>query len=241
MGKLIKEELRELLLMRNKRKLIIAYGFIAMVFPFIIWLLGPGLAGFYDMENFSLYVSISGMIFVMGKISNTLEGDGARRKINFLQTLPVTKSQIVSAKFIAVLSLNGITIVWMNVIILLSIFLSGGNMNEAALMLTYFSSLNIFTTAVTLLRFFHKGPRPTFLIWVLSMFIWGGVFFFAASLMRSSGMTPDILIFGLLIILSLMIYLICWWQAVRKINKKGFPLHEASKKGQKGTLEGGTT
>ncbi|HLS10285.1 ABC-2 transporter permease [Lentibacillus sp.] len=228
MGALIKRELRALNIAGNYKNPELIYGFLGIGYPLIVWLLGPGLAEFYDVENFNLSVSILGMALVMLRVDNSLEREGTSRQINFLQTLPLKKSQIVSAKFISVLLLSGMTVVWMNMVILLTIFISGASYEEYGLFLGFFSSLIIFIVAMTLLAYFFKGPRRHFLIGILSIIIWANVFGLSGFYLTSLGIVSGYSVFLVFITMALIIYFICWQLSITRVKKKGFPLNEGT-------------
>lgn len=232
MGALIKRELKALDIAGNNKNPALIYGLLGIGYPLIIWLLGPGLAGFYDVENFELSVSILGMVLVMLRVDNSLEREGANRQMNFLQTLPVTKRQIVNAKFIAILLVSVVTIVWMNVVIFLMILISDVSMDDYGLLSGFFSSLIIFIAAVTLLVYFYKGARKLFIAEILSIIIWANVFGFAGFYIPR---LADHFVFMIAITLALAIYFICWQLSIRRVKKKGFPLNEGNKPR---TLEG---
>lgn len=145
----------------------------------------------------------------------------------------------MSAKFISVLSLSGITIVWINLVIILTMFISEHRMEESGLLLSFFSSLIIFIEASTLLTYFFKGSRGNFIIGIISIFIWGGFHGLSGLFLKSMGMEPGIEVFAVYMSLSLAIYLICWGLSVRRVTKKGFPLNKEHKTDQMKRSGGG--
>lgn len=234
MGALIRRELREVNLAKdykNPTKAFLSiYGILGIGIPGLLWLLGPGLVGIFDIESFNVSVSVAGMVLTWQTVHASLLREDANRQKTFLQTLPVKKEHIIHAKYTSVLLFCLGTITWMVIVIFLNLFINGIQMDESWLLLGYFVSLIIFIAATSLLTYFRVGTRRLTMTSVLiSIFIWGGVLALSGLFMNRIGQEPGILFFIGFMIVSFAIYLICWWLSVRRVNKKGFPIDEGHK------------
>lgn len=242
MEALLKRELGILNIAGHNKNPALIYGLLGIGYPVIIWLLGPGLAGVYDLNNFKLNVSMLGMVLVVLGVDNSLKREDDSRQMTFLQTLPVKKSEIVSAKFISVLVMSGTAIVWMNTIgIFLPIFIGGFSMDEYGALLGFFSSMTIFIPAITLLIYFFKGSPGVFIVELLSIVIWANVFGLGGFYLTSIGMTSDMFVPVVFMALALVVYFVCWWLSGRRVSRKGFPLNHQHKATRKKALEGEST
>lgn len=220
MGTLIRREFSQFNLAKyykNSRKAsLIIYSILGIGFPVILRLL---------VEDFNGHFSILSIVITWQIVSNGLILEGNNRQMRFLQTLPIRKSQIVHAKFISVLLLCGCTLVWIAFFILLNMVISGTPIKGSWILLGFFLifSMIIYMASVTLLPYFLWGYKRVFLVSILFFVGLAGVLVPVGFFMDRAGKEPSIFYFLNLMILSLVIYFICWWVSVQRINKKGFP------------------
>ncbi|GAB4074041.1 hypothetical protein GCM10028778_15440 [Barrientosiimonas marina] len=238
MKMLIKRELNQMSLANNSKYPVLINGLFVIGVPIILWLTGPGLLSFYDTEGFYSNVSIVGLVIVTLTVTGNIQREAANQQLLFLQTLPVSKSSIVNAKFISVLIFACTVVAWLNVVVLIYSLITDDHLAEYGMLLGYFSSLILFVAAILLLKSIETGSRNIFMTGIISIFAWGVVFFIGEFAKREMGMDTGVSDLVIFIGLSLAIYGLCWQVALQRVKKKGFPL-DKSHKNHTRSLEGG--
>ncbi|RYG73513.1 ABC-2 transporter permease [Lentibacillus lipolyticus] len=185
-----------------------------------IYLFGPRVTGLLDVGKINSFLSILGVILVLGSLSERLEKDDANYQMTFLQTLPVRKSQIVHAKFLNILFLCALMFVVLYIFISLNRWMNGVWMLAPWTELYAFMSFLLFLSAVTLFFYFKLGYQRIQWVFLLSLLIWGGAFMLIGSIMQYARFPVHP---SLSLIISLILYFISWGMAVRKVNIKGIP------------------
>ncbi|TFJ94408.1 hypothetical protein E4U82_00385 [Lentibacillus salicampi] len=102
----------------------VSYMLFGIISILLTWVLGPKVTGVFDINSMNQLVSIMCLLITVSSMSSKLEEDHANRQLSFLQTLPVSKRQIVHVKFQHLL-LNGcLMFVWLSVVTSVNLFIS---------------------------------------------------------------------------------------------------------------------
>ncbi|MFC4620101.1 ABC-2 transporter permease [Camelliibacillus cellulosilyticus] len=201
-------------------RLLKVYFFIGVGYLLIAWLIGPSGFGLVKIDTINLFISLMGMMFTNFRMTENLEQDRANRQMTFLQTLPVAKNKIVHAKFLSVLSLCAMNIIWIVLLVAGNLTINHGWSWGAWGVVQLFSSMMLFISGMLLLSFFVWGRGHMGWLFYLSLAIWGGILFLLAVII---GLAIDRLwLFSL--IGSIVTYLICWGVSWFKVARKGFPV-----------------
>lgn len=202
------------------------YTLVGIGYILVMWVLGPRVVGVIDAEQSSLLISILGFMIAGGRLTFNLEQYKTNRQQTFLETLPVRKGEVVHAKFISLFLLGTFTFAWTSFFIFINVFLNDGEMGYWV-MAWLMSSMFVFITGVILLCYFLWGHRRIGLIFYSSLAVWTAALIAPVFMLKSTGLSFFQLM-GLALLASIMIYFVCWWAAVRKVNRKGLPWEELS-------------
>lgn len=208
------------------------YTLVGIGYILVMWILGPRIAGVIDAEQSSLLISILSFMIASGRLTLNLERDKKSRQQLFLQTLPVYKSHIVNAKFTSIFLLSAFTFVWTLLLIFVNVFLNVGEMGYWVVAMLL-SSMFIFITGVTLLCYFLWGYRRISLIFYSTLAVWTVAFITIAFMLNSTAISFFQFI-GLALLISNVIYLVCWWISMCYVNKRGFPQEASNGDEEKG-------
>lgn len=202
------------------------YTLVGIGYILVMWILGPRIAGVIDAEQSSLLISIFGFTIAGGRMTVSLERDKKKQQQTFLQTLPIYKTHIVHAKFLSILFLCAFTFVWISVFIIVNVFVNGGEMRYW-IMALLMASMFFFITGMTLLCYFLWGHRRIGLIFYSTLAVWTMAFMTMVFTMKSSDISFSRLL-GLALLVTAVIYFVCWWVAVCSVNKRGLPQETSS-------------
>lgn len=219
---LIRRELDGMVTM-NLRRSLQTYIIFGLLFVSFMWLLGPNVIGYLEMEAISLFVFMAGMLSAVVSMLSIMEEDTTERQLSFLQTLPLRKRDIVHAKFLSILLVCGFMFIWVSVLVSANLLINDIWTMESWMVVFLFLSVLVFLMAENLLWYFLRGLRSNW-IFYFSFIAWMTVLVFLG-FNKPSGISQS-LISGISLISSFLSYFICWWIAVRKVHHKGFPLEK---------------
>lgn len=179
--------------------------------------MGPALFDVYDTDGIAAFIVILGMVHAGGEVDFSIEEDNGHRQMSFLQTLPIRKRQIVHAKYLNMLLLCGKTFLWIVILISINQMInSNWELVDLTAALLAASSI-LLLMAEHLLRYFLWGyGKKGHWMNNISRMIWVVLPMFGLSFMAWSWVFA-------LFILSLIVYGICWWVSIKRIQKWGFP------------------
>lgn len=162
------------------------------------------------------------LVFTLVTVYNDLLADDEQRQTLFLQTLPIRKSQLVHAKMASVLLLWILNFVlFLLPTALIQVYRS--TTEELWSQLGMFMSLALFVSSVHVLGYFLWGLRRRGrLIFFLAIIFWLVLTSSGGYLLVANGMAAQGLLFILPLLLSVFAFVVCWWIAVKSMNKRGF-------------------
>lgn len=198
------------------------YSLIGIGGVLVMWVLGPRVLGVVSTESSYVLIAIMGLVLAFGRLIVGLERDEANRQLTFLQTLPVPKTNIIHAKFMSLLLLSALTIVWIAILFSLNMFVNGGKV-EYWMTDVLFVSMFIFVTAMSLLWYYFWGNHRLNTVFYVLVGLWGAIFVFVGFILRLFAGVSFIQVMGLALGVSVLIYLICWRVVVRRVYRKGIP------------------
>lgn len=206
----------------NLGERVIYYVMFGILSVFVMWLLGPPIIGVFEAESMNSFISIMAIIIMSGSMSDKLAKDKADQQMTFLQTMPINRSQIVHAKFLSMLLLWSITFTWMSIVVSINLWMNGIWTFESWRHVWFFISLVLFARTITLWFYLLRGSPNINFIYYSALAIWTAIVLSLDFIFKLANFSNTQL-WGLSLIFSLVLYFICWWVAVRKVNTKGFP------------------
>lgn len=204
----------------NLGEKILSYVMFGIISIILMWLLGPRVTSFLDVDAMNEFVTIVALLITYAGISNKLENDDNNRQMTFLQTLPVRKGHIVHAKFLNMLLVWGLTFVWISVVVSVNLFINGNWTLESWSHVWGFLSALLFIQTMVLFYYFWKGYRVVHVIFYLSAAVWGVIFIPLGLTLESTGLSNSQL-WGLSLLISFILYFVCWRISVQIVNTKG--------------------
>ncbi|TRM12161.1 ABC-2 transporter permease [Lentibacillus cibarius] len=197
----------------------VMYGVVLIIF---MWLLGPRVLDLFSIRAMDQFVSVMVVLVVSSTLNEKLKNDSINRQMSFLQTLPVSKSQLVHAKFLHMLLLWCMAFVWLSSVISVNFLLNGGWTFDWWTHVWGFTSALLFIQAMTLLCYFSKGYQGVQAVFYLSALAWATIFIPLGLTLEETGLSKGGL-WGIALMAAFIIYVISWLMAVRKVNAKGVP------------------
>lgn len=223
MWPLIKRELDQMVTttLRSSAKFYTVFTLISIL---VIWLLGPTMLGFLNTQSINLFILLFVMI-VAGLLYTqfSLEEDASNRQMTLLQVLPISKRQMVHAKFISHLLVAVAAFIWTSILIAVNLFINSMWTIDGLLYATCLTSMLFMLIALNVLWFFMFGDHygfifsyVNFLVWTILLFIVVGPIVDSSAM--SFGNVSIILLIG-----SFATFLLSWGFSIRIVRKKGIP------------------
>ncbi|TFJ94409.1 ABC-2 transporter permease [Lentibacillus salicampi] len=197
------------------------YTVFGLVLVLLMWLFGPSAIDYLEKDLISLLIFLIGMLSAGMNMLSVMEDDAASKQLAFLQTLPVRESDIVHAKFLSTLLLGGFIFVWVSVLVSANLVINDVWTIESWMVVFLFLAVLVLLMAGNLLWYFCRGGLHNGWMNYL-LLVAGALVLLYLGFYRPSGISQPFL-YGMSLGFSVLAYLICWWAATTRVNKKGFP------------------
>ncbi|WP_269409844.1 ABC-2 transporter permease [Lentibacillus daqui] len=229
MRMLVQRELEAMRISPDRKEHLVTIGFAMLMAVLFLWLLGPTFFDILAPNAITSIILFGGIGFVGMGMNASLQEDSHKRQMAFLQTLPITKSRIVHAKFLSILIACGKAFLWMAVLVSLNLIVNSNWTLIASVSVLFAVSIMLLLLAENLLRYYILGYRKwSNGIYVVSVVVWAVLFLYGFHFLLELKEQPLWIL--VLFIFSLVVYGFCWRISIQRIQKRGFP-HEVEQPG----------
>ncbi|HLS10286.1 ABC-2 transporter permease [Lentibacillus sp.] len=220
MWPLVRRELDGMVTINLKRSFQ-TYVVFGLVLILLMWVLGPNVTDIFATELISLFLFLIGLLAAGMSLLSTMEEDAANRQLEFLQTLPVRKTDIVHAKFLSSLLLCGFLFVWVSILVSANLLINDvWTVESIRIVFLYLAVLMLLATG-NLLWYFLRGSLHGG--WInYALLLNGSVFLLYMGFYSPFGISKTFL-FSISLAIAGFVYIGCWWLLAKRVKNKGFP------------------